>query len=38
MTITLLILTVLAAIYVAMSLGYAPDTHREASQFGDYRF
>ncbi|MET4049300.1 hypothetical protein ABIB34_003430 [Rhodococcus sp. UYP5] len=38
MTIALLILAVLTVIHGAISLGYSPDTHREESQFGDYRF
>lgn len=38
MTIALLVLTVLAVMYLASMLGYAPDTHAEVTQFGDYKF
>ncbi len=38
MTIALVVLAVLAVMYVAVALGYAPDTHAEVTQFGDYRF
>ena len=38
MTIALLILAILGPMYLAIALGYAPDTHAEVTQFGDYRF
>ena len=38
MTIALLILAFLAPMYLAIALGYAPDTPAEVTQFGDYRF
>lgn len=38
MTIATLIFLVLAVIHLAVRLGYAPDTHAEQTQFGDYRF
>ena len=38
MTIILLILLVVGAMYLALAVGLAPDTHAEVSQFGDYRF
>lgn len=38
MTIALLILLLLAPMYLAIAFGYAPDTHTEVTQFGDYRF
>lgn len=38
MTITLFVLVVFAAMYLALASGYAPDTHAEVTQFGDFRF
>lgn len=38
MTIVLLIVTVIAAMHLAVVIGAAPDTHAERSQFDDYRF
>lgn len=38
MTLALLVLAVFAAMYLALASGYAPDTHAEVTQFGDFRF
>lgn len=38
MTIAMLILAVLAVMHLAVVGGFAPDTHRQKSQFGDYGF
>ncbi|SNT20721.1 hypothetical protein SAMN05421642_11143 [Rhodococcoides kyotonense] len=38
MTLVLIFLMVLAVMHLAVVRGFAPDTHAEVSQFGDYRF
>jgi hypothetical protein len=38
MTITVIFLATISLVYLATMLGYAPDTHAEVTQFGDYKF